>query len=510
MKKLFALLLAVVMMLSVAAVAESPFTEENPGSLRVCVYDRSNMNSDYGTVTDNFWTNWIKENFYAATHITIEFVAIPRSGSNTAITTMLAAGNCPDIFFTYDSTMLYDYASQGGLANLEDAIEQYGPLLKEALSEMLPYGYCYNGQYAVPARRSELGHLSSFIRLDWLEKIGYEVKYDNGVAVIPYSDLETILTTWKEEGICEYPMSLLVENTEAESMSPIYLAFIDYDNFTEEDQATLPDIMWPGVKNGFEFLNRLYNNGLIQPDWAQYSDETAWKSWITNGQIGFWAHAYWRELGNTESVMSLYANDPTAKVIACTIANEDGVGAMFDQYAPYGMYIMVPATSEHVNEAIMYLNWQCDPEVFEVLNYGFEGEHYVRNGNIHDSTQKAENFRERISTGDLILVYNGNPDTEVQLAEKFRNCDPLIVDTYKMAYATATYHNYIPYDFGRAINALGEYGSALNEKLSEVYTKSITCSIDSFSDTFDAQIQEYLNMGGQAVIDEKTEAYEDK
>ena len=193
MKKLFALLLAVVMMLSVAAVAESPFTEENPGSLRVCVYDRSNMNSDYGTVTDNFWTNWIKENFYAATHINIEFVAIPRSGSGTAITTMLAAGNCPDIFFSYDSTMLYDYAAQGGLANLEDAINQYGPELKVALKEMLPYGYCYDGQYAVPARRGELGHLSSFIRLDWLEKIGYEVKYDNGIAVIPYSDLETCL-----------------------------------------------------------------------------------------------------------------------------------------------------------------------------------------------------------------------------------------------------------------------------------------------------------------------------
>ncbi len=96
------------------------------------------------------------------------------------------------------------------------------------------------------------------------------------------------------------------------------------------------------------------------------------------------------------------------------------------------------------------------------------------------------------------------------MAEKFRNMDPSIADTYEMAFNTAMYHTYIPYVFDQAIKAQGEYGSALNEKLSEVYTKSITCSIESFSDTFDAQIQEYLDMGGQAVIDEKTEAYEGK
>ena len=103
-----------------------------------------------------------------------------------------------------------------------------------------------------------------------------------------------MLTTWKEQGICEYPVALATETgTEAETMSPIYLAFLNQETFSEEMNATLPDILWDGVKDGYRYLNELYNAGLIQPDWAQYTnDETQYNNWISNGQAGFWAHAY--------------------------------------------------------------------------------------------------------------------------------------------------------------------------------------------------------------------------
>lgn len=512
MKKIVSLLIALVLVMSAVAFADSPFTEENPGSLTVCVYDRSNMNTDYGTATNNQWTRWIAENFYNDTYINLEFVAIPRSGSDDVITTMMAGGNCPDIFFTYDSAMLYEYAKQGGLAELSDAIDQYGDVIQTMLGDMLPYGYCSGGQYAIPAKRASLAHLCSFIRADWLEKIDWEIKYQDGVAVFTYDELEEILSTWKQEGICEYPMALLVESEEAESMSPVYLSFVDYDAFTEEDLATKPDFMWPGVKNGFEFLNKLFNEQLIQPDWAQYNDEVKWKSWIANGDVGFWAHACWREIQSpTESVMTLYNNEPSAKVIPCAITNEDGVPAMIDQYAPYGMYIMVPATSQHVNEAVMYLNWQAAYENYETLAYGFEGEHFVYiENNAHDTTQHAENASARISISDLILVYNGNPFTEIANAEKKMSLDPILADTVINAQDAAMLHTYIPYDLGRSIDSYGEYGSALKEKITELQTKSITCAVEDFDETFDRLVEEYLGMGGQIVLDEKLSAYEDK
>ena len=58
--------------------------------------------------------------------------------------------------------------------------------------------------------------------------------------------------------------------------------------------------------------------------------------------------------------------------------------------------------------------------------------------------------------------------------------------------------------------AEGDYGSALSEKIGELRVKSITCTTDEFDTTYDTLLEEYLGMGGQAVIDESTAAYEAK
>lgn len=513
MKKLVAFLLSLAMLLTMsAAFAESPFTAEKPGTLTVAVYDRSNMNSDYGTAVDNFWTNWIKEQVAAELNINVEFVAIPRSGAESTMTTMLAGQNAPDIIFFYDTSRVNDFVSQGGLADLTELIDAYGANLKEALATTLPYGQYDGVQYAIPAKRGDVGHLSSFIRKDWLDKIGYDIKIEDGVGYISTSDLKTVLTAWKEQGICEYPVALATETgTEAETMSPIYLAFLNQETFSEEMNATLPDILWDGVKDGYRYLNELYNAGLIQPDWAQYTnDETQYNNWISNGQAGFWAHAYWQGIRSKNGSLDiLFQNDPTAEVIPVCLTNDEGVPAKVDQYAEYGMFIVVPVYSEHATEAVMYLDWMSKFENFEMINYGIEGENYVRREDgSHDTTQVSENAHERISVGDLMLVYNGNPDSkqyeaELISAEVPEACRDLLTAAFK----AARVNTYVPYTFQVQIVSEGDYSASLGEKLGELRVKSITCAEDAFDSTWETVVGEYLSMGGQEVIDEKTAAY---
>ena len=127
MKKLVSLVLALAMLLSMAVVASaetaSPFTAENPGKLTVAVYDRSNTTDEYGTVTDNYWTNWVNEQMMAEYNIEVEYVAVPRSGAETTFNTMLAGGTAPDIIFYYSTDRVFDFANQGGLADLTADIE---------------------------------------------------------------------------------------------------------------------------------------------------------------------------------------------------------------------------------------------------------------------------------------------------------------------------------------------------------------------------------------------------
>lgn len=513
MKNLVSLLLALALVFAMGvASAESPFIADNPGSLTVAVYDRSNMNTDYGTAVDNFWTNWIKEQVSKELNINVEFVAVPRSGAESTMTTILAGQNAPDIIFYYDTNRVSDFVSQGGLADLTGLLETHGQNLKANLATTLPYGQ-YNGvQYAIPAKRGDVGHLSAFIRKDWLDAIGYELKMEDGVGYISASDLKMVMTTWQEKGICEHPMALATENgTEAETMSPTYMAFLEQAQFTEEVCATQPHFMWPGVKEGYRYLNNLYNCGLIQPDWAQYTnDETQFNNWISTGKAGFWSHAYWQGLRSRNDFMEiLFQNNPNAAVVPVCVTNDEGIPAKIDQYAEYGMFIVVPVYSKHATEAVLYLDWMSRMENFEVINYGFEGENYIRREDgSHDTTRVSENAKERISVGDLMLVYNGNPNSEQYESELITPSVPeTCIDIYKASYKAARINTYAPYLFSRQIVSETEYSASLNEKIGELRVKCITCAPDQFDAIWDEITGEYLSMGGQDVIHEKAEAY---
>ena len=68
-------------------------------------------------------------------------------------------------------------------------------------------------------------------------------------------------------------------------------------------------------------------------------------------------------------------------------------------------------------------------------------------------------------------------------------------------------NTYVPYAFQQQIVSEGEYSASLGEKLGELRVKFITCAQDAFDSTWETVVGEYLSMGGQEVIDEKTAAY---
>ena len=51
-------------------------------------------------------------------------------------------------------------------------------------------------------------------------------------------------------------------------------------------------------------------------------------------------------------------------------------------------------------------------------------------------------------------------------------------------------------------------GEALSAKRDEVYDTSVVASVDSFDATWDAAMNDYLSAGGQAIIDERTSAWD--
>ncbi len=68
---------------------------------------------------------------------------------------------------------------------------------------------------------------------------------------------------------------------------------------------------------------------------------------------------------------------------------------------------------------------------------------------------------------------------------------------------------YIEPRFDRPIDAENKYNKTLVDKSQETVVKSILAKPEDFNKTFDSMTQEFLKLGGQAVIDERRAAYKE-
>jgi putative aldouronate transport system substrate-binding protein len=82
------------------------------------VFDRG---TDWGRSdpTNNNWTKWIQEKILKDENIAVTFVTVPRSQDVESLNTMMAAGNAPDVCFSYEGNLVNSFRSQGGLNHAE-------------------------------------------------------------------------------------------------------------------------------------------------------------------------------------------------------------------------------------------------------------------------------------------------------------------------------------------------------------------------------------------------------
>ncbi len=147
-------------------------TADGKSVLKVEVFDRGNSPAG-STITSNYLTKLVNERFGAPNKIDVQYVPIPRSEELQKLNVLMASGgDVPDIVFTYDQGTFNRYAQQGGLTDLTDLLNQYGPNLKKFLGdETLAYGQIEGKQFAIPGKRSVLGKYASYIRQDWLDAL---------------------------------------------------------------------------------------------------------------------------------------------------------------------------------------------------------------------------------------------------------------------------------------------------------------------------------------------------
>ncbi|MBQ8162217.1 MAG: extracellular solute-binding protein [Clostridia bacterium] len=368
MKKFVSLILLVAMMatmLSVPAMADDTVT------LKVMLWDRGDAPAG-GTVENSKMTTYINDQIKDL-GIQVEFVSTPRSGSDDKLVTWMAGGSAPDIIFTYGQGTFLSFALQGGLTDLGPAIAKLGEgnNIETYVGDVMNMGNINGAQYALLSKRGAANpRHTAYIRQDWLDELGLPM---------PTTKQELIDTLYKfKEAKPDCIPWAMNGRTDTEKT---YLNFVgSYVDFADlKDEYKYSEgyiVMHDGALDGIRELNRLYNDGIIGQDFATDTTEDLFKAAVSSGNVGFVLDDNTRIFDYMEALNCENGQQVrTTFVPVSAFTKADGEIRNPFEYA-YGMYIMVPITSESkVDAAITYLNWLADPVNAE--NVAYAPEHTV-------------------------------------------------------------------------------------------------------------------------------------
>lgn len=476
-------------------------------TLKVEVFDRGNSPAPH-TITNNFLTQFVQEKFGDPNNIDVEFVPVQRSEEVTKLNVLMASkSDVPDIVFTYDSSVFYRYAQQGGLADVGEILDEHGPNLKKFLGEeTLSFGQIDGKQLSIPGKRAVTGRYSSYIRQDWLDKLGLPVPTTT-------DELYTTLKAFKEKdpgglGSKNIPMGMALAPAQFETVIYSFIKPIKGD-LTYGQRYELP--LHEGFKDSMQFLNKLYNEGLISKDFSLDEDKTQLGKDLNNGYVGYWSD----DVGNLAyadgTLDVLYKNVEGSKITAVdayTNANVDNKHIK-SRYASNGMYIMIPKSSERAVEAVKYLDWMASGDNLITMYSGIEGENFdMVDGIPVVKPDVSKEFADRLfNGGDMAIISNGKNLGDQELNQKawisgFPERHKEILD---QSYAIANTDTVGPIVFNKPIEGESKYGTTLNDKLDVIIVKTAMAKPEQFEAVYEQEMKDYMSLGG-AQLQEELEA----
>ncbi|WP_020617291.1 extracellular solute-binding protein [Paenibacillus daejeonensis] len=476
-----------------------------PITLRVELFDRNNTPAGAPPITDNFMTQYVQENFGDPNNIKVEFVAVPRTQEVEKLNVLMAANQAPDLVYTYDKPTVEKYVKDGGLTDLGPLIEQYGQNLKEVLGEeVMAYGVFDEKQYAIPARRVLLPQSTTMIRKDWLDELGLPVPTTT-------EEFHNALKAFKEQKPGKSGDNVIpYSNIDPFHLKPLQYSLLDWNNITDEDFFAVPEWLLPGNKEGFRYINQLYNEGLLDPDFplTMNKDPQKFQKDLINGWVG---------AGTTNTnepvyqgyLAEVYKADPEAELVPIDPFNTPDGKYPKALYSPNGLYIFVPKASKNAEAVIKYLDWMAQPENVIALQNGIEGETYEMQDGVPVVLDNDLARQTLYNYPDYAIILNGKfvSATDESLNIAANASEPNHKDFTIESIEKGGRDGVLPVRTSTPIESEMKYAGTLKEKHDEIFVKVITAKPEDFDRIYDSEVQDYMNIGGQEVMDEKLQIY---
>jgi putative aldouronate transport system substrate-binding protein len=481
--------------------------------ISVEVFDRG---TDGGKTdpSNNAWTDWIKAKVLKDEGLEITFSPVNRWQETTDIVTRMAAQNAPDLCYTYSGANVNNWGRQGGLYDLSPYVETLLKDMQDFMGEdpTIPGQNLIwhskdvesNALYGLTNKYIYTASHNTFIRKDWLDALGLPPPATT-------EELYNALVAFKNNAAKLGPKVIPYEIGDVRWQAySILLSFMPADlSFKERWINTVGErqLMIPGVKEAYRFLNKMFSEGLIDPDFPLYKDDTTPSDLMKSGNIGAFSHNWdqpYRQ--NLQIQTMLEQNVPGAKYIPIDpFTNSAGKRPKRGSPTAGGLQVFVPKTCKNPEAALKYANWLCRYENYNFLQFGNEGTNHtlvrgvkipkpatgpwIQNSgvnidytmNINGYAVPPEQFGEVLASS-----YPGIPPEEIALAYEMSSTDVIAAP-------------YVP----AAILSIEPLMETLVAKENALSISLICAKPGDFDKVWDEGIKDWLASGAQAVIDEQ-------
>lgn len=425
---------------------------------------------------------------------------------------MVASQTAPDLTLTYTYPYAEDYFNQGGVWDLAEFIDgkDQAQNMKAYLGEdVINIGRNAENQlYGIVAKRATTAKSNLFLRKDWMDKLNLQIPttpdelynvIDQMVHNNPDGRNDTI------GGILWNAWNLRMAFSKIAG-DPLKVSIAS-------NEEPIQDYYDEGMREYYRFMNKMYNNGLLNQEYYTMSEDN-FKSYIVTGAVGFMEYS----VNGSVDVMrgsllkTLQENVSGADIISIPPLKNINDGNQYSAaYAMGGLIAFCPKTAseEKVEACMTYLDWMCTKEGGHVIYHGFEGEHYDYDSNGVPVVKDADyNSKDKDwIRADLFVTGNQGyfatvDDFNACTAKEAPGYEDHVIENYENALIGIINHD-TTYTSPSAPGLITD----INLVKDEYQVKCITCPTADFDATYD----EYLNMLGQAgvqtIIDERTEYY---
>ena len=474
-------------------------------------------------IPTNKFTKFLEEKF----NIKFNWQINPSDGAKEKRQISLASGDYPEAYLLtayideFSQADVLKYGQQGVLIPLNDLIDKYAPNIKKAMEETPEMKALYtapDGNIYGLGAYTECFHCSypnkMWVNTEWLKKLNLEEPKTT-------EEFKAMLQAFKTQDpngngkADEVPLSGSIEDFGVRIVPYLMNAFVyddDRNYLNLENGKVVSAAIKPEWREGLAYIKSLYDEGLIDPDFALSDDfSQAFAQQVVNSIAGAGTPNTNEPVYNGYYA-NLKANNPDAVLEAIDpFSTPDGKHPK-PVYEPIGAYIMVPKTSKNAEAAVKYLNWMADPSNILVLQNGEEGVSYEMSEDglpLLLNTPEAQNLL--YNYYDYCIILNGkyisteDPNKNIA-ANAF---DPDFKDFTVKSIQVGTNDGYTLPRVDIAVDAEIKYAKILEDFEKEMLAKIVTAKPDQFDKVYDQKVEEYMAMGGKAVMEGKQAAYDE-